>query len=210
MRNSVYAEPAGTVSKTPAEVAEAVGTVSARAPVTKPVAAGSAMNRFRDAYGRVLEIVVGALMVILALEVTLGIVFRTLGHSLVWYDEIASVLLAWLTFYGSALASVKRAHITCPEVVNALPPGLKRAVNIFSQLLVIAFFALLGWVGLSIMPILAGDALVSLPQIPMNVVQSVIPISAVLILIGEFMHLADLIGNRQPASGGAQFSEKSH
>ena len=49
---------------------------------------------------------------------TLGVVFRTLGASLVWYDEVASVLLAWLTFYGSALASVKRAHIGCPELVE--------------------------------------------------------------------------------------------
>ena len=36
------------------------------------------------------------------------------GQSLTWYDEVASHLLAWLTFYGAALASVKRAHIGCP------------------------------------------------------------------------------------------------
>jgi TRAP-type C4-dicarboxylate transport system permease small subunit len=195
MRNTVQAAPAGA----------ATDTVPARLP-----AAGNAMHRFRDAYGRVLEVIVGALMVILAIEVTLGIVFRTIGQSLVWYDEIASVLLAWLTFYGSALASVKRAHITCPEVVNALPGNVKRAVNIFAQLLVIAFFALLGWVGASIMPILAGDTMVSLPQIPMNVVQSVIPISAVLILIGESMHLADLIGNTVPASGEEKIADELH
>ena len=50
-------------------------------------------------------------MVVLAVEVTLGVVFRASAQSLVWYDEVASVLLAWLTFYGSALASVQaRAH----------------------------------------------------------------------------------------------------
>lgn len=165
--------------------------------------AASPMHRFRNRYGGWLEWVVGALMVILAVEVTLGIVFRTIGQSLVWYDEIASVLLAWLTFYGSALASVKRAHIGCPEVVDQFSPPLKRAVDIFAQVLVIAFFALLGWVGLTIMPILTGDALVSLPWIPMNVVQSVIPISAVLILIAEVMHLIDLLGNKHAEAGHA-------
>ena len=49
-------------------------------------------------------------MVGMAAEVTLGVVFRALGHSLAWYDEVASVLLAWLTFYGAALASVRRAR----------------------------------------------------------------------------------------------------
>ena len=71
-----------------------------------PAGAGSAMHRFRDRYALALEWVVMFLMVALALEVVAGVVFRAVGHSLVWYDEVASVLLAWLTFYGSALASV--------------------------------------------------------------------------------------------------------
>ena len=100
-----------------------------------------ARERFRDGYGRLLEWVVGVLMVVLAVEVTLGVVFRSLGHSLIWYDEVASVLLAWLTFYGSALASVKRAHIGCPEVVDVMPlaRAARRSTSSRSSL-VIAFF----------------------------------------------------------------------
>ncbi len=147
----------------------------------------------RAAYGKFLEWVVGILMVVLFLEVTAGVVFRTIGFPLVWYDEVASMLLAWLTFYGSALASFKRGHIGCPEIIDMMSPGLKRAVSIFSQLVVIAFFALLGWVGAEIMPILETDNLASLPNIPMSWVQSVIPISAVLILISEITTLIELI-----------------
>ena len=43
-------------------------------------------------YGRLLEGVVMALMVILFLEVMIGVVFRMAGHSLSWYDEVASIL----------------------------------------------------------------------------------------------------------------------
>jgi len=123
------------------------------------LAPGGVMHRFRNRYGLLLEWVVMFLVIALAVEVTLGIVFRMVGHSLVWYDEVASVLLAWLTFYGSALASVKRAHIGCPEVVDQFPPAVKRVVSILGQILVILFFALLGWVGLTIMPALAGGIL---------------------------------------------------
>jgi TRAP-type transport system small permease protein len=158
---------------------------------------GNPMHRFRARYALVLEWVVMILMIVLTAEVTLGVVFRAAGSSLVWYDEVASVLLAWLTFYGSALASVKRAHIGCPEVIEQFPPGLQHAFGIFTQLLVIAFFALLAWVGVSIMPALVGDSLVSLPWLPMNVVQSVIPISSVLIILGEAMFLVDLVRHRQ-------------
>ena len=172
---------------------------------------GSATARFRARYSRMLEWIVGALMVILAAEVTLGVVFRTVGHSLSWYDEIASVLLAWLTFYGSALASVKRAHIGCPEVVDQLPWRAKRAVAILVQLLVIAFFALLGGVGAAIMPVLVSDTMVSVP-IPMNVVQSVIPISAALIIIAEVSYLLDLIAGKGPPAPapGATLSDGLH
>ena len=151
------------------------------------------MNRFRDGYGRLLEAVVIALMVGLACEVTLGVAFRSSGYALAWYDELASVLLAWLTFYGSALASVKRAHIGCPELVDRLPQQARRIANIVAQLLVIGFFILLGGVGAWILPVLATDNLVSLPSIPVSAVQSVIPISAALILIAEIMHLIDLV-----------------
>ncbi|HSU42873.1 MAG TPA: TRAP transporter small permease [Casimicrobiaceae bacterium] len=170
------------------------------------------MKRFRAAYGRFLEVLVSALMIVLFAEVTLGVVFRAVGASLIWYDEIASVLLAWLTFYGAALASVKRAHIGCPELADALPWPARRAVNIIAQILVIAFFLLLGGVGVAIMPVLATDALVSVPEIPMSVVQSVIPISSALIVVAEALHLIDLVRQRGPVepAGGLSLSEGLH
>jgi TRAP-type C4-dicarboxylate transport system permease small subunit len=168
-----------------------------------PPGGGSRIARFLAGYGRVLEWVVIALMAALALEVTLGVGFRALGRALAWYDEVASVLLAWLTFYGSALASVKRAHIGCPEVVAQLPWRARRAMAIAAQLLVIAFFALLGGVGAWILPVLATDAMVSLPMIPMSVVQSVIPVTAVLILVAEIAHLVDLLKSAEPATASS-------
>ena len=154
---------------------------------------GGGLGRFRRRYGAVLEVVVMALVIGLALEVTLGIVFRAIGKSLSWYDEVASVMLAWLTFYGSALASVKRAHISCPEVVEQAPPRARRAIAIVAQTLVIAFFVLLGWIGASILPIIASETLVSVPAVSMAVVQSVIPVSCVLIVIAEVLHLGVLM-----------------
>jgi TRAP-type C4-dicarboxylate transport system permease small subunit len=156
------------------------------------------LQGFRRGYERALEWVVIALMAVLATEVTAGVVFRYLGHALIWYDEMASVLLAWLTFYGAALASVKRAHIGCPELLDAMGWRARRAFNIAAELVVIAFFVLLGWVGASVLPILATDALVSLPWIPMSIVQSVIPISAALIVVAELLHLIDLITHAKP------------
>jgi TRAP-type C4-dicarboxylate transport system permease small subunit len=153
----------------------------------------SDFGRLRTVYGQFLTLVVSVLMVTLFVEVTLGVIFRTIGQPLVWYDEVASILLAWLTFYGSALASFKRAHIGCPEIIAMCSPRYKRALGIIAQLIVIVFFGILGWYGMVIMPILATDFMSSLPDVSMAVAQSVIPISAVLVLIGEFLALYDLL-----------------
>jgi TRAP-type C4-dicarboxylate transport system permease small subunit len=127
-----------------------------------------------------------------------------------WYDEVASVMLAWLTFYGSALASVKRAHISCPEVVEQASPRVRRALAVVAQLLVIAFFALLGWIGASILPIIASETLVSVP-VSMALVQSVIPVSCVLILIAEALHLVALLRPAEPLGpSGPALSDGLH
>ena len=165
-----------------------------------------AVKDVRLAYGRALEWVVILLMAAMAIEVTLGVLFRTFGRSLVWYDEVASILLAWLTFYGSALASVKRAHIGCPEVMALLPPKAKFAMRVVAELLTVAFFLVMGWTGYQVLGVLDTDTLVSLPSIKVSWVQSVVPISAVLIVAAELitvpMVLIDAL--RPPAlTGGA-------
>jgi TRAP-type C4-dicarboxylate transport system permease small subunit len=147
------------------------------------------LDELRRRYERLLEWIVISLMAVLAVEVTVGVLFRSFGASLVWYDEVASILLAWLTFYGSALAATKRAHIGCPELVALLPPSGRVAARILSESLVIAFFLLVGWTGYSVLEVLATDNLVSLPSIRVAWVQSVVPISAILIIVAEALTL---------------------
>ena len=151
------------------------------------------MRALRESYEKVLEWVVIVLMTAMAVEVTIGIVFRSIGQSLVWYDELASILLAWLTFYGSAYAAAKRGHISCPELVAMMPPGPRLAITVVVEILVIGFFALLSVIGWQVLEVLATDNLVSLPWIPVSWVQSVIPISAALIIIAELLTLPEAL-----------------
>jgi TRAP-type C4-dicarboxylate transport system permease small subunit len=59
-----------------------------------------------------------------------------------------------------------------------------------------------------VLPVLATDALVSLPSVPMSVVQSVIPISATLIVVAELLHLFDLVRLREPpVAAGSKLAE---
>jgi TRAP-type C4-dicarboxylate transport system permease small subunit len=164
------------------------------------------LDSIRAGYERALEWLIVLLMAALAVEVTVGVVFRTFGASLVWYDEVASILLAWLTFYGSALASVKRAHIGCPEVMAFLPRKPKFLFRVIAEVFTIGFFLLMGWMGYQVLGVLDTDHLVSLPSIPVSWVQSVVPVSAVLIIAAELITLPKILANALAApaiTGGA-------
>ena len=174
-------------------------------------------RRFRTGLQRALEFTVVVLMVALALVVVLGVVFRRLGAALVWYDEVASILLAWLTFYGAALAALNRAHIGFPKLVDGLAPRLRRPLILLGETFVLAFFVVTAWAGWRVFGILGGDTLVSLPWVPQRLVQSVIPIGAVLFIIAEIVTLPEVLkgpadgeldtpqqpGDGQPGNGGS-------
>ncbi len=151
------------------------------------------LRSFRRGYERFLEWICIALMAALAAEVTAGVVFRYSGHSLVWYDEVATILLAWVTFHGSALAVLRHAHMGVPEIVRMLPAGPRVTVTVLAQLCVLGFFVLLAWVGYSILEVLATDRLVSLPQVSVAYANSVIPISAVLIVVGQLLVFPEVL-----------------
>lgn len=147
------------------------------------------MNRVRTALARLLEWTVVVLLVSLVLIVVLGVVFRKAGHSLVWYDEVASVNLVWLTYYGAALAALKRSHIGFPGLVEATPLPWRLWLVAAAELCVLAFFVLLAWMGLVVLRVLGGDTLVSLPWVPVRLTQSVIPIGAVMFMAAQLLSL---------------------
>ena len=143
-------------------------------------------------YDRALEVIAAALMVIVTLIIVAGFFFRWIGYSLVWYDEIGAISLCWLTYYAGALAALRGAHIVFPGLVNALPANLRVAATFLASAITIFFFGLLAVTGIAVVRILKGDTLVSLPDVPLQVTQSVIPITAVLFVIAELIRLPGL------------------
>ncbi|MGH8670220.1 MAG: TRAP transporter small permease [Burkholderiales bacterium] len=148
---------------------------------------------FRRRYERLLEWIAIVLMAALAAEVTVGVAFRYSGYSLVWYDEVATILLAWVTFYGSALAVMKHAHMGVPEIVRLLPAGMRVAATFFAQVATLAFYVLLAWMGYVVLEVLASDTLVSLPEVSVAYAQSVIPVSALLIIVAQLLVFPEVL-----------------
>ena len=131
------------------------------------------------------------LMAVLAAIVVAAVAVRYAGASFTWYDEVASVILAWITYYGAALAALRRAHLGFPNLVALLPAALRVMALILSEAVVISFFALLAHFGYKAILLLHGDALTSLPWVKVELVMSVIPIGAVLYILAELTTLPE-------------------
>jgi TRAP-type C4-dicarboxylate transport system permease small subunit len=140
---------------------------------------------------RTLEVWVMFLIIALTVVVVLAVIWRKAGASLVWYDEVGSIMLAWITYYGAALAALKRAHIGFDGVLLAIPLRWRFAAAAFGEAVVFAFFALLAWTGVRVLQVLHGMHLISLPDVPIWLTQSVIPIGAVLFILCETLSLPD-------------------
>ena len=151
------------------------------------------LDRLRLAFERLLASIVGLLLVTLTAIVVIAVVYRRAGYSLVWYDEVASVLLAWLPYYGAALAALKRAHIGFTGLVDSFQPRLRLIVVLMGEACVIGFFALLAWTGWRVLQVLDGVHLISLPWVPVQLTQSVIPIGAGLFLIAQLLSLPEVL-----------------
>jgi len=151
-------------------------------------------------YEQLLEAIVLVLMISLTLLVIVGATFRYLGSALTWYDETASIGLVWLTYYGSALAAFRGAHIGVPGVVNAMPPRLRVIATLFAEAVVLVFFVLLAIYGVEVLLVLQGEHMITLPEVSTQVTQSAVPIGAALFVVAELMRLPDAL--RAARTGG--------
>lgn len=160
------------------------------------------MKKLGEVFATAVEWWTAFLLAAMVLVVSLGVFFRyALGAALVWYDEFASYLLVWLTFYGAVVASYRRRHIGLEVLVERLPAGLKRAVELLAQLCIFGFQIVLCYFGWVLTQKIGDESAVSLPWVRMSWVYSALPISGALMLLvsgAEIVRLA--LGQEAPPS----------
>ena len=137
---------------------------------------------------RLLEVITIGLLVLLALLVVTAVAFRYgLNSSLPWYDEVASVLLAWITYYGAALAALRRGHLGFSGLVLSLAPLPRKLLFVLAELVVYAVFIAMAWAGWVVLQIMAGETLVALDWVPLQFTQSVVPIGCALFVLAQLL-----------------------
>jgi len=162
------------------------------------------VKRIITGYDIVLQGITLLLLLALLVVVLLGIVFRYSGNSLIWYDELAATLLAWVTFSGAALAMLRNAHMGFSGLLFGLPQPLRTGLFWSVEALVLVILGVTVWAGWAILAIFGNESLTSLPFLERRVVQSVLPVAAALMVIARLLtldqRLADMRRGLDPES----------
>jgi TRAP-type C4-dicarboxylate transport system permease small subunit len=149
------------------------------------------LEKFKQGYDIFLQYTMFVMMIALATTVVVGVGYRWSGNALVWYDEVASVQLAWLTYYGSAYAALKGAHIGVPSILKSFPIPMRKVFFIVSKIVIYGFFALMTYYGLIVMKLIQGETLTTLEWVSQSLVQSVIPVGSFLFMLSETLRLKE-------------------
>jgi TRAP-type C4-dicarboxylate transport system permease small subunit len=139
----------------------------------------------------------------LAILVCAGVFFRyVLNSSLVWYDEFASYMLVWLTFYGCVVVDYQRRHIAFDLFVNKLAPFQRRVVDILAELAVLGFQFVLFWYGWILTERMGDETAISLTWVKVTWINSVLPITGALLLLISLSRLIGLLSGKTTKPGG--------
>jgi TRAP-type C4-dicarboxylate transport system permease small subunit len=150
------------------------------------------------------------LMVAMVVLVCLGVFFRyVLNSSLSWYDEFASYLLVWLTFYGCVVADYRRRHIGFELLVDKLAPLQRRVVDVIAEIAVLGFQFVLFWYGWVLTERMGDETAIALPWVKVQWINSVLPITGALLLVISATRLVGLLLGRTNKQGGHGWSGSS-
>jgi TRAP-type transport system small permease protein len=67
------------------------------------------------------------------------------NHPLTWPEELCTLLLVWMTFFGASLLLKKEQHIEIDFFVKLLPRRAQQVLSLVIYLLMLGFLVIVAW-----------------------------------------------------------------
>lgn len=120
------------------------------------------------------------------------VVFRYfIGNSLDWIEEVSRILLIWLTYIGAAVALKRKGHIAVDAFLGLFPESFRRAADIVTWILIIAFSAFLCVQGVTF-ALLSERTIFPALQVPVSWQYMGLPVGCFLMVIYGSVHLVEV------------------
>jgi TRAP-type C4-dicarboxylate transport system permease small subunit len=160
------------------------------------------MRRAYDSLITILETYSAVLILVMLGVVLVGVFYRyIINEALSWYDEFAGFILVWLTMYGSVVGLARGKHISFETLMEKLPRKGQQVVEFIGILCVMGFSFVVLVSGWGLIKEMAGETAVSVPEVKMAWIYSVMPISAALMILVGVVQLVTLFKGGDAAGG---------
>lgn len=124
----------------------------------------------------------------LTLIVFIQVFSRFIKFSLPGTEELARLLVVWLTFLGSSLAIHEKMHLAVNFFVGLTSEKNQKRIYVFVHLLIMIFFGVLTIYGFSL-TLSALTTTSSTLQLPMAIFYGAIPVSSVFSIYFIFLNM---------------------
>ena len=143
--------------------------------------------------------IVAALIVIFAMVNLLVVLRYVFGSTIVGGNEFIVVLFIYTTAIGAAVAVSRKEHIAINFLVDRLPVGSRKILEIFGFALIALINAVMVWYSLTIWIPLTGRFILPALQLPQGYAQAAVPIGCGLVALSSLLHMALLLAGKEGA-----------
>lgn len=133
-----------------------------------------------------------ALLVLMTVLVMVQIISRyALNQPTAWTEELVRYALIWTSFLAASYAFIERRHMALTLLRDRLPAGMRRAVRITVDILILLFAVLVLGIGGTMLALGAAGDLSALLGISRGAVYAIVPISGVAIGLAQIIVLTE-------------------
>ncbi|MDR2528500.1 MAG: TRAP transporter small permease [Synergistaceae bacterium] len=155
------------------------------------------MNLAKRVFNSLENYLLAFFMAAIVVIVFLQVVFRQLGQSLSWSEELARYLLVWITLIGASQGVKRASHVGVEAFALLLPPKARKAVDIVASALCLLFWALIEYHSLSILRLqIANNQLSPAMRVPIWMAYAALPTGAALMIVRYFQGITRLALNK--------------
>ena len=172
--------------------------------MTPEAAQNTLIDIVLDQYDRCIRFLVrlaALITVLIAFFITiamiLGVFFRfAFNSSIIWTEEISSLLLSVMMFLVIGIGLHERIHISVGVVLDRLPEKGRMLLDLGIQVFCSFFFAIVFWEGLKVAQIGMGMMLATV-ELPRGVFQYAAPIGCAFAMLVSINNIIKLLRGRQ-------------
>ena len=148
------------------------------------------MKKLRNALNKILNLLAGLSMTVMVVLTTYQVIARYIFNApSTWSEELVGYLFGWSTMLGATIVSGERGHMNIPVVIDKFSPAMRKAFNIFAEIIAFVFSAtILVFGGIRVSRLAMGQQTSSL-GVAVGVFYWVMPVCGAIILIYSVLNV---------------------